>query len=146
MSTYDLARIPLRGSIRLASVFIGRLDVRGAERRPVVKLHALAQLHFQSIGVDEVQRFREFEHYFVRLFRPHRAASEIAEHEAFNDQLTEIGVGGRIPIAGQGLGAEEPHGAAFSRESRIHQEVRVDPSEAGGSRRLRAPQASDLYD
>ena len=55
----------------------GRLDVLRPERRAVVKLHALAQLHFPRAVVDVLPRHREA--------RPHLAGLEVAGGEVIED-------------------------------------------------------------
>src|SRR6185437_16940902 len=104
------------------------------ERLAVVELHALAKLDLHCVLVERRQRFREFEHQFVRLFRPHRRTGEVAEDEAFDDQLAEVGVRRRVPVAGQRLGAEKPHWAVFGGEGGIEQEIRVDPAKSESAR------------
>ena len=103
----------------MAAIFVGRLHVGGGERLAVMEFHALAQLHLHRVFVDWIERLGEFEDQFVRLFRPHRCTGQIAEYEALNDQLSEIGVRGRIPVAGQRLGAQKTHRTTFRGESRI---------------------------
>ena len=103
----DKSGIPLRRAIKLTAIFVRRLDIGGGERSAVVELDPLPQFHFHRVGVDGSQRLRKFEYQLIGLLRLHWRARQIAEDEAFNDQLTEIGVCGRIPVAGQGLGAEK---------------------------------------
>ncbi len=95
-----------------------------------MKLDALPQLDLHRRSIDRRHRLGQLEDQLVRLVRPHRRPRQIAEHESLDDQLTQIGVRGRIPIAGQRFGAEKSQRLAFGRESGIYQKVRVDPSEA----------------
>jgi hypothetical protein len=120
----------LRRAIRLAAIFARRLDIGGGEWGAVVELDALSQLHFHRVGIDGCKRLREFEYQPIGLLRLHWRARQIAENEAFNDQLTEIGVRGRIPVAGQGLGAEKAERSTLCRECGIHEEVGIDPPKA----------------
>jgi hypothetical protein len=94
-----------------------------------VELDALSELHFQGERVDWCQRLREFEHQFVGLFGLHWRACQVAEDEAIGDDLAQIGVGGRVPIAGKRLRTEKAQCLAFGCESGVHQKIRIDPPE-----------------
>ena len=71
---------------------------------------AVPQLELERVFVDRVDRGRKLEVELFGIGRPHRASRQISEDEAFEDQLAEVGMCRRIPVAGQRLGGEEHHG------------------------------------